>query len=181
MVKGIIGFFLMVAIVLFTIFAGSFTGHDTRLNSLSRIITFIIWILSLLILIWRFKVNPIEEFKTIFQFKTKSKKFERSFLKIMFGTVFPIVFSALVISPIITYSLIKINSSNYHKSHLQKAKVEEVYRTNGKRNTKYFVDILYDGKPITIRISRDMMYDIESNMLIPNLNRGRLGFYFIRD
>jgi hypothetical protein len=129
---------------------------------------------------WRFKVNPIQEFRTIFQFNAKSKEFERSFKRIIAGTVFPIGISAMLISPIATYTLIKINSSNYHKSHLQKTKIKNIYHS-GTRSKKYFVDIVYDGKPITIRISKEMEIDIDQNAQLPNLNRGQLGFYFIRD
>lgn len=180
MLKRIIGFFLTIALILMAVFVGSYTGQDTRLNFTSRIITFVIWILGLTFLVWRFKVNPFHEFKTLFQFNIKSKEFERSFKRIMFGTVFPIAICALFVSPIITYSLIKINSSDYHKSYRQKAKIENVYHS-GTRSKKYFVDAVYNGKPITIRISRDMTHYIEANSQLPNLNRGRLGFYFIRD
>lgn len=177
--KQFLGFAAIITFMALSMLLEPLTGHETRLTNLSRLTTVILMVGIILLLIKRYKVNVKEEFKTLFKFKTETLEFKISMRILVGGTVLPIIFMIFFLAPIFSFTLKKINSIDPYICTFQKVKIVETYYTGGSKKN-HFADIVYDGKPITLRLTENEILRINTTRVVRNLYRGYLGFYFVK-
>ena len=176
--KKTLGIIIISVLLCIRFFIETGANVDSDIQFWSNLTTFVLICGTILLLAINYRINIPKELQLILNFRTNPETSQESLKKLLGGSLIPTFAGIFVVAPLISFSLIQINTSDFSESKIIKNEVLQTYR--GGKN-KYYVDIIYDGEPVTLRVSRSMKKKIDKNSQLPNLNRGRLGFYFIQE
>lgn len=120
---------IIIGLIILSFVLRSNPGYETSITHLSLLLSISILVCIAFILIKYYKLNLRDESKTFLGFKTKTIEFKRSALIFFIGPIVSILFASFVLTPLSTFTLTQLNSSEAYPLNNQKNRIIKVYET----------------------------------------------------